>query len=269
VATGSAQQANHTNEVLRKIENAKEQIQTGYQNSEKTLANAVSSSQSVEVGQNSIGQAIGQFDIVAKTVQEASQTIQSLGHRSKEIGSIVTTITEISGQTNLLALNAAIEAARAGEAGRGFAVVADEVRKLAEETSHATEKITGLIQDIQQETVRAVTIMEANQKAVGEQVSTIRGSESALAEIFSNTKLVEQDAHQTQEVLGNLQLNADDILRASMEISSINQETAAATEEVAASTEEQTATMEMIAAQAADLKKLAVHLKKQVESFSV
>ncbi len=101
-------------------------------------------------------QTIEGMNRIAQVVQESAKTIQELAKSSDQIGEIIGVIDDIADQTNLLALNAAIEAARAGEQGRGFAVVADEVRKLAERTTKATKEITDMIKGIQNDTKGAV-----------------------------------------------------------------------------------------------------------------
>jgi methyl-accepting chemotaxis protein len=127
---------------------------------------------------------------IADTVQESSRTVASLGERSTQIGTIISSIKEIAEQTNLLALNAAIEAARAGEQGRGFAVVADEVRKLAERTSSATREITEMIATIQSETGSAVSAMEKGMVQVQSGTSEAARSGESLRDILEQINAV-------------------------------------------------------------------------------
>lgn len=130
------------------------------QNCQMAAEGAERANQAAEHGTEVVAKSISVMHRIAERVQSSAQTVEKLGKRSDEIGAIVGTIEDIADQTNLLALNAAIEAARAGEQGRGFAVVADEVRALAERTTKATREIGQMIKAIQQETRTAVSAME-------------------------------------------------------------------------------------------------------------
>lgn len=153
---------------------------------------------------------------ISNRVREAAQTVENLGARSDQIGAIIGTIEDIADQTNLLALNAAIEAARAGEQGRGFAVVADEVRALAERTSKATKEIGSMIRGIQQETQEAVASMEEGVNEVARGTDEAGKSGQALKEIIEQISGVTMQVNQiataaeeqtatTSEISGNVQ----------------------------------------------------------------
>ena len=124
---------------------------------------------------------------IATEVQSSADTINALGKKSETIGEIIAVINDIADQTNLLALNAAIEAARAGEHGRGFAVVADEVRKLAERTTEATEEVSQSINGIQGETGSAVKLIESGSERVTRGVDLASQAGTALESIVSGS----------------------------------------------------------------------------------
>jgi methyl-accepting chemotaxis protein len=188
------------------------------------------------------------MESISSTTKEGAEKVKALGAKSEQIGNIVETINGISEQTNLLALNAAIEAARAGEAGRGFAVVADEVRKLAEESQKATAQISGLIGEIQEEIGGAVASMDINTTQVDEGVKAVRDSLAAFEEI---------------------PLLVGQVNKAIAQISAISEENAAGAEEVSASVEEVTSAMQQVASAAQQLSKGASDLKTQVGRFKV
>jgi methyl-accepting chemotaxis protein len=163
---------------------------------------------------------------IAERVHESSQTVESLGVRSDQIGAIIGTIEDIADQTNLLALNAAIEAARAGEQGRGFAVVADEVRALAERTTRATREIDGMIKAIQSETREAVIAMEQGVEQVASGTGEAEKSGQALQEILQQINDVSMQINQvataaeeqtatTGEISGNMMQITDVVRRTS------------------------------------------------------
>jgi len=153
-------------------------------------------------GQKVVNQAVAGIRRIADTVSESTAIITSLGERSDQIGRIVNVIKDIADQTNLLALNAAIEAARAGEQGRGFAVVADEVRKLAERTSKATSEISAMISTIQDETGNAVRSMKTGSEQVGTGVELANQAGEVLQQINSSvasmTEMIDQIAELTR-----------------------------------------------------------------------
>ncbi len=175
---------------------------------------------------------------IAVTAKESSEVISSLGGRSQEIGKIIKVIDEIADQTNLLALNAAIEAARAGEQGRGFAVVADEVRKLAERTGKATKEIGDMIGAIQGETEKAIVTMDKEVKVVEEGVALAEEAGNSLSEISKQvedvTAVIQQIATASEE-----QSTAADQISGDIEsVASITKETATASQQIVAASQE-------------------------------
>ncbi len=149
---------------------------------------AQENAQQTRIGRSSMQEASSSLEHIAAALNSTAAVINTLGQRSQEIGGIVGVITSIAEQTNLLALNAAIEAARAGEQGRGFAVVADEVRNLASRTRQATDEISGMIQSIQHETGNAISTMEQGNVLMQEGLSRNADVASALARIDEQSR---------------------------------------------------------------------------------
>jgi methyl-accepting chemotaxis protein len=173
-------------------------------------------SESAIAGAQVVNETITGMNVIADRVRDTSCTIEALGARSNQIGEIIGTIEDIADQTNLLALNAAIEAARAGEQGRGFAVVADEVRALAERTTKATREIGEMIKAIQKETQEAVTAMDEGVREVEKGAESSQKSGRALEEILERINEVSMQVNQiataaeeqtatTGEVTSNIQ----------------------------------------------------------------
>ncbi|MEN6616432.1 MAG: methyl-accepting chemotaxis protein, partial [Syntrophorhabdus sp.] len=171
---------------------------------------------SVRTGETVIMETVMAMNSINERVRGSAQIIQSLGSRSEQIGQVVGLINDIADQTNLLALNAAIEAARAGEHGRGFAVVADEVRKLAERTSHATKDISETIAAMQNETKSAVLSMREGLDETQRGAAEAEKSGDVLHDILSQVNVVtteinqiavasEQQTATTNEIANNIQ----------------------------------------------------------------
>ena len=166
------------------------------QNCHAAARSSRQASSAAESGAQVVAQTVEVMNRIAERVNATSRTVESLGARSDQIGAIVGTIEDIADQTNLLALNAAIEAARAGEQGRGFAVVADEVRALAERTTKATREISEMIKAIQSETKGAVSAMEEGVREVQQGTEEAAKSGSALQEILDQINTVSLQVNQ-------------------------------------------------------------------------
>jgi len=228
--------------------------------------------QAREVAQQGVGaaeKATEAMRSVRDSSATVSETIRELASKSEQIGQIVQTITGIAEQTNLLALNAAIEAARAGEQGRGFAVVAEEVRKLAEDSQHAAQEISGLIGAIQSETSHAVEVVEDGAKRTQEGATIVEQTREAFLQIGSSvddmTARIEQIAAVSEQIAASAQSMQESIA----EVAAVAEQSSAATEEVSASTEETSASAEQIAASAQELAGNAETLNRLMGQFTL
>ncbi|PLR99237.1 chemotaxis protein [Bacillus sp. T33-2] len=220
-------------------------------------------------GEKSIQLAIKQMNTISDTVNNLSQTVKVLGERSNEISKIVQVITDISSQTNLLALNAAIEAARAGEHGKGFAVVADEVRKLAEQSSSSAQQIAQLIIAIQEETNKTTQSMEYATKEVNEGIGIVNIAGESFEQIQHSVNEVVAKIEQVQSVIEQISESTEQVVESINIIAEVAEISAAGTQNVSAATEEQLASMEEISASAASLTDMAEELQKTIGKFQV
>ncbi|MHB9102853.1 MAG: methyl-accepting chemotaxis protein [Sulfuricella sp.] len=196
--------AGEISKAIDRLANTVEQISN---NSAEAAGKAREATDHARQGGDVVQKTMQDIDKISQAVGEAANAVEELGRNSDQIGAIVAVINEIAGQTNLLALNAAIEAARAGEQGRGFAVVADEVRKLAEKTSNATAEIGGMIQAIQQKTGEAVRTMNAGTSDVKDGVQNAREAGNSLRKIVESA---EQLTVMVQEIANAAQMQNQD-----------------------------------------------------------
>jgi len=266
-------------------------------NAQVAAAGSAQAAQVARTGAATIQATIAGMQSIKTTVGLSAQKVQEMGHRSQQVGAIVETIDDIASQTNLLALNAAIEAARAGEHGKGFAVVADEVRKLAEKSATATKEIGGLIRGIQQTVTEAVQAMAASAAEVETGVTRTDEAGQALQHILQAAEQVNQQVGQIAVAAGQMNAAMSELVgametvsavveenTASTEemaagatevsgvienLSSISQENSAAIEEVSASAEEVHAQVEEVTASAQALNEMAVTLTALVAQFKL
>jgi methyl-accepting chemotaxis protein len=223
-------------------------------NCEKVANYSMNASSSAITGAEVVERSIGVMNHISVGVTESAQTVENLGTRSVQIGKIVSTIDDIADQTNLLALNAAIEAARAGEHGRGFAVVADEVRKLAERTTIATKEISTMVKSIQKDTEDAVSTMKQEAIEVGDGTREAALSEEALKKILEQIDSVSLQ-------VGQISSAADQQTAMTQSISDGVQQVAEVVKETAIGAQESTTAASELAGLAEELRSLVGQFK--------
>ena len=211
VASGSVKQRDAAMATASEMAQLTETMRHVNHNASETAGISETSSKLSSAGAIIAQEASGEMERISASVTQSAKVVNALGERSAQISGIVQTIREIADQTNLLALNAAIEAARAGEQGRGFAVVADEVRKLAERTAKATQEITRMIDEIQGETNSAITSIEAGsgqarngaelaRQAAASLEQINRGARETMEKVEAIATAVAQQSHSGQTI---------------------------------------------------------------------
>lgn len=325
VATGAQQQSTSVNDtassvgqvneaILQVAKGAESQVKSVHEASEvvagmkksldetmdalKTVASASQrSAESAAKGAESARNVITSMERIRGTTENVAERIRELDAHSQEIGRILEVIDDIAEQTNLLALNAAIEAARAGEHGRGFAVVADEVRKLAERSSRETKAIADLIGRVKQAIEKAVSAIESGSKEVEagsalceeagkvlEQISLdAKESERLISALMKSAQALGEASLKVEKAMDNIvsvaeentaateemAASAEEVKKAIDNIASVSEQTAASVEEVSASAEQVSASIQEMAASAESLADMAQKLRELVSKFKV
>lgn len=266
-ASAVVEQQQQVSDAMDAIDHAMVSINHLNDTASQVAQQADASNQQAVTGSKAIETAVGQIVSVEQIVNTSAATVDKLGQRSKEIGQIVETISGIADQTNLLALNAAIEAARAGEQGRGFAVVADEVRKLAEESQVAAQRISSLIGAIQTDTDNAVKSMHDGSVAVKEGTRSVEELKTTFDSICAASDGVMQKTREMSGELTNVMNDTQTIKDRSNRISANSAKVSTEMESVSAASEEQSASAEEIASASDSLAGLAQDLQSSLQKF--
>ncbi|HPN39874.1 MAG TPA: methyl-accepting chemotaxis protein, partial [Melioribacteraceae bacterium] len=255
MASGSNEQSAYINEVTAAMEEMTRTIFSTTKNTSFAAESSKHSAEKAKEGGKIVNDVILGMDKISEVVEESANRIFVLGENSDKIGEIIQVINDIADQTNLLALNAAIEAARAGEQGRGFAVVADEVRKLAERTTKATKEIAGMIKQIQVDTAQAVESMKIGTRNV------------------ENGKVL---VHNAGDVLKEIIQSSEKVTDVIVQVAASSEEQSATSEEIAKSIDtinnvikESSNGVYQIAQAAEDLNRLTENLQRLIDHFDI
>nr|WP_044423631.1 methyl-accepting chemotaxis protein [Pseudomonas savastanoi] len=253
-SAGVNSQKVETDQVATAMHEMTATVQEVARNAEEASQAAVAADRQARDGERVVNEAIAQIERLASAVGNSSEAMGALKQESDKIGSVLDVIKSVAEQTNLLALNAAIEAARAGEAGRGFAVVADEVRSLAQRTQKSTEEIEALIAGLQSGTQQATNVMDSSRELSTSSVELTRRAGGSLESITKTVSAI-QAMNQQIAAAEEQSATAEEINRSIINVRDVSEQTSAASEETAASSVE--------------LARLGNHLQLLVSRFTV
>ena len=267
ITEGAGRQSAAVTEAAKVVESMSQKMEEVASVASAVAAAANETTKTTVEGQKGLASAIESMQAIGAGAEQVGGAIQALDASSQHISEMVAMITAIAGQTNLLALNAAIEAARAGEHGRGFAVVADEVRKLAEQSETAAREITNLIAENNGNIRQTVDVMGVQKTRVGEGVDRVNEAGRQFAEIARLVEDLSKKIMGITKVAEAVVADSRNTVRSVEEVKTISVTVAGEAESVSAATEEQAASMQEIASASQTLAHLAQDLQALVGKF--
>ena len=269
LAAGSEAQANTASNMAEMVGVVFEDIQHANEAGELVVTTSQAILERTASGNDMMESSVEQMNTIYGVVNASVETIKQLDNQTKEISSLVTVISEIAEQTNLLALNAAIEAARAGEHGKGFAVVADEVKKLAEQVADSVSEITTIVNNVQEGSSSAVTALESGYTSVADGKQQVLDTGAVFEEISKlvttmneQTSIMSKDLRHLEEIGGKLTEGVT-------EVASIAEESAAGVQQTTASAEHSSHQVEIMRVGVTELSNLANELETSVKRFAI
>lgn len=269
LATGSETQATTASNLAVVMENFTKKVQSTNQSGEKIKNSSMGVLSMTSEGKQYMEDTSRQMAKIDAIVQDAVAKMATLDNQTQEINNLVVIIQKIADQTNLLALNAAIEAARAGEQGRGFAVVADEVRKLAEQVAVSIADITGFVEKIQTESKRVSDSLQSGYAEVEEGTSQIAKTGQTFNQINTSVTTMVDGIKGISENLESIKFNSEIMNSSIEEIASVSEESAAGVEQTSAASQQITSSMEEVAGSSEQLANLAENLTEMVSHFKL
>ncbi|MEK4384683.1 methyl-accepting chemotaxis protein [Solibacillus sp. FSL W7-1464] len=261
--------AQASNESARAMEETAAGVQRIAESTQKLLGNSVDATQTARNGGEIIQDAQQQMNIISSSTNSVNALVQKLAQQTEEINNISQLITSITDQTNLLALNAAIEAARAGEHGKGFAVVADEVRKLAEQSKSSANSIVNLTLEIKADTENVERAVSESLVSVEDGVKIISHAGESFTTIVDAVTQMSMQIQEISATSEELSASAEQVTASVNEIAYSSNESSGNLEMIAAAVEEQTATMQQVNAVAVTLSDNAQTLQQEIQQFKV
>jgi len=269
IADGNSNQARIINDISGTLSDMVKIIENTTRQASQGAENAVKSLDIIKQGQDAVDIQVSKMNENILVSRQANQSINELCSMIEQMGNIVNIITGIADQTNLLSLNASIEATRAGEAGRGFAVVAEEIRKLADESAREAKKISDIIKMTTEKTEITVHNIKKAGELINEQKEASDITQNSFIKIKTAYEAIVENFKSTAEAMKAANEKSNSILSQAEEMAAVSQQLAASTQEVSVSGNKQLASIEIVAQSSKDLKELSEQLSEEVNKFKL